>query len=224
MYPPIAVQVSFKNANIDWSKCVQPYPVDKHAFRVYSCGTCIGKPRSGKRTGSELERLAKSYARQKVVKSIIKSGTFKHQRCILPSLLSDPAIRNIASSIGVNIHKIRLGQQLLTSVTKLLKHATKTKNKNHRVSKLQRNVIQTIGAALMRTPTKDGNESIQNEISIRQLSKRLGLSNGLGWQTLTQGKKRREAIAECNADGWIMINDDDKRTKYSDDLLDDLES
>jgi hypothetical protein len=36
--------------------------------------------------------------------------------------------------------------------------------------------------------------------------------------------KRHEAIAECNADGWIMINDDDKRTKYSDDLLDDLES
>jgi hypothetical protein len=99
-----------------------------------------------------------------------------------------------------------------------------TKNKNHRVGKLQRNVIQTIGAALMRTPTKDGKESKQNEISIHQLSKQLGLSNGLGWQTLTQGKKRREAIAECNADGWIMINDDDKRTKYSDDLLDDLKS
>ena len=158
------------------------------------------------------------------MKLIIKSGTFKHQRCILLSVLSDPAICNIASSIGVNIHNIRLGQQLLTSVTKLLKRATKTKNKNHRVAKLQRNVIQTIGAALMRTPTKDGDESKLNEISICQLSKQLGLSNGLGWQTLTQGKKRHEAIAECNADGWIMINDDDKRTKYSDDLLDDLES
>ncbi len=90
---------------------------------------------------------------------IIKPGTFKHQRCILLSVLSSPAIFNIASSIGVNIHDIRLGQQLLTSVTKLLKWATKTKNKNHRVTKFKRNVMQSIGVALMPTPTKDGNDN-----------------------------------------------------------------
>jgi hypothetical protein len=164
------------------------------------------------------------------VKLIIKSGTFEHQQCILLSVLSDPAICNVASSIGVNIHDIHLGQQLLTSAKKLLKHATNTNNKNPCVGKLQRNVIQTIGVALMPTPTKDGNwnhsnrKKKQNEISIPQLSKQLGLSNGLGWRALIQGMKRCKAIAECNANGWIMINDNNKRAKYSDELLDDLES
>jgi hypothetical protein len=111
----------------------------------------------------------------------------------------------------------------LTSAKKLVKRTTKTNNKNHCVGKLQRNVVQAIGVALMPTPTKDCNENHsnkkkkQNEISICWSSKQLGLSNGLDWQTLTKGMKRREAIAECNADRWIMINDNNKRTnKYSD--------
>ncbi len=125
----------------------------------------------GEKSGSE--GVAKNYAKQKVVKSIINSGTFEHHWCILLSILSNPAICNIASSIGVNIPNIHLGQQVMTSVMKLLKQATKTNNKNHCVGKLQRNVIQTIGAALMSTPTKDSNETNPNDISIRQLSKEL---------------------------------------------------
>jgi hypothetical protein len=155
----------------------------------------------------------------KNVEAIIKSGTFEHQRCILLSVFSHPAICNIASSIGVNINDIHLGQQLLRSVTKLLKCATKTASKNHCVGKIQRNVIQAIGVTLMPTPTKDGNDNNSNnkkklnKISICQISKQLGLTNGSGWKILTQGIKRREAIAKSNAQGWILINDDDKISK-----------
>ncbi len=52
---PIAVQASYNHSNIDWSKCVKPYPVDKHAFHFYSCGSHINQPRLGKKSGSQLE-------------------------------------------------------------------------------------------------------------------------------------------------------------------------
>jgi hypothetical protein len=60
---PIAVWASYNHVNIDWSKCIKLYPVNEHAFRVYSCGSRIGTPRSDK-SGSIAEQKAKKYAKQ----------------------------------------------------------------------------------------------------------------------------------------------------------------
>ncbi len=61
-------------------------------------------------------------------------------------------------------------------------------------------------------------------MSTRALSKLLGFSTSAGHRIITKALKKREAISESNADGWIIIDDDDKCTKYSDKLLDDLEA
>jgi hypothetical protein len=61
-------------------------------------------------------------------------------------------------------------------------------------------------------------------ISTRALSKLLGFSTSAGHRIITKALKKHEAISESNADGWIMIDDDDKHTKYSDKLLNDLEA
>jgi hypothetical protein len=83
MNQPITAQESYNNVNVDWSQCSQPYPIDKDAFHFYSCGMCIGKPITDKNSGSTAQYLAKKFAKHKIVKAIIKSGTFEHQLCIL---------------------------------------------------------------------------------------------------------------------------------------------
>jgi hypothetical protein len=48
----------------------------------------------------------------------------------------------------------------------------------------------------------------------------LGFNNGLGWRTLIQAEIKRLEIANQNANGWVMLDDDDPRSKYSKELLD----
>jgi len=59
------------------------------------------------------ERKALSRAKKKVLKAFVGIGMFEQQRLILLRVLSDPSIRNIASSIGINMNETKLGQQLL---------------------------------------------------------------------------------------------------------------
>jgi hypothetical protein len=228
-HPPLATQATHNKVHVDWSKCTQPYPVDNDAFRVYSCGRRMGMPRSNHNANGSY--LAKIYARNRVLKSILKAGNFEHQRCILLSLLSHPSVRNIASSIGVNMNEIRIGQHILKSTRKLVQRTTETTNINHRVSRSRRNVLKAIGLAMMSTPTKDGEGEYRNHsdkqkrpISIRQISKQLGFSKGSGLRTLIQAEIKRMEIANQNANGWVILDDDDPISKYSEELLDALES
>jgi hypothetical protein len=85
--------------------------------------------------------------------------------------------------------------------------------------------VQALTVALLPSPTKDdSNEYRTPLIFTRALFKMLGFSNGAGWRNISQVLKRCLEISESNADGWLMIDDDNKRTKYSDQLLDELEA
>jgi hypothetical protein len=65
--------------------------------------------------------------------------------------------------------------------------------------------------------------SSKREISMREISKQLGLSVGTGHRTLSSIKKKQSDIAEGRKEGWIMLNEDEQRTKYTNELLDALE-
>ncbi len=58
---------------------------------------------------------------------------------------------------------------------------------------------------------------------MREISKQLGLSVGTGHRTLSSIKKKQSDIAEGRKEGWIMLNEDEQRTKYTNELLDALE-
>jgi hypothetical protein len=58
---------------------------------------------------------------------------------------------------------------------------------------------------------------------MREISKQLGFSVGTGHRTLSSVEKKRSDIAEGRKEGWIMLNDDEQRTKYTNELLEALE-
>jgi hypothetical protein len=155
-------------------------------------------------------------------------GTFEQQRCILLHVLFDPAVCNIASSIGVNMSDIPVGQQIMKCAKKLIQRATQTHNKNVKVSTRKRHLMKAISVAFLPTPTKNDSDphctkNKKRDTSIRELTRILGFSNGTGWRTMTIAESKRGEIANGGSNGWIMLDEDDERTKYLDNLLDSLE-
>ncbi len=57
---------------------------------------------------------------------------------------------------------------------------------------------------------------------MREISKQLGFSVVTGLRTLSSVKKKRSDIAEGKTEGWIMLNEDEQQTKYTNELLDAL--
>ena len=93
---------------------------------------------------------------------------------------------------------------------------------------LKRSVVKALCLGLLPTPTKeisnDGSViSSQREISMREKSKQLGFSVGTGHRTLLSVEKKRSDIAEGRKEGSIMLNEDEQRTKYTNELLEALE-
>ena len=58
---------------------------------------------------------------------------------------------------------------------------------------------------------------------MREISKQLDFSVGTGLRTLSSVKKKQSDIVEGKKKGWIMLNEDEQRTKYTNELLDALE-
>jgi hypothetical protein len=219
--PPILNQASYNNSIVNWKDTARHYPVDENALSVYSHGTRIGQPLPSSKSAAK----AKGYAKRKVIKSLLNAGTFEQQRCVLLHVLSDPKVLDRASSIGVNILGIQMSQQVLRCAKKLILCAKDTDNNNFRVSSKRRAVSQAITVALLPTPTKDdSNDRKRPMISTRALSKLLCFPTSAGHRIITKALKKCEAISKSNADWWIMIDNDDKCTKYSDKLHNDIEA
>jgi hypothetical protein len=62
----------------------------------------------------------------------------------------------------------------------------------------------------------------EKNISIRELSRQLGFSNGSGQRFLSSAKKKRAGIANGLTDGWVMLTEEQARSKYTKELLDGL--
>jgi hypothetical protein len=90
-------------------------------------------------------------------------------------------------------------------------------------------VVKALCLSLLPTPTKlpsnDGDliTSNRREISLRNISKQLGFSVGTGLRTLSLAKKKQANIAEGTKEGWIMLTEDEQRSKYTDELITALE-
>ena len=212
---PILSKASYNNRPVNWSTCSTPYPINERAFSVYSHGTKRGQPRNNIIT----EGKAKQYAKNKVIKALLNVGSTEQ---ILLNVLSDRRVCDISSSIGVNMSNIQDAQQILRCAKKLVQRATATDSKNFKVSTNKQAVLQALTVALLPTPTKQSENQISSSISRRALSRLIGLSVGAGHRITSEAGKKRDAIADGNNDRWIMVNDDDKRSKYSEDLLDDF--
>jgi hypothetical protein len=88
--------------------------------------------------------------------------------------------------------------------------------------------VKASSVAFLPTPPKNDSDphcsnNRKRDISIRELTRILGFSNGTGWHTMTIAESKRGEIANEGANGWIMLDEDDERTKYLDNLLDSLE-
>ncbi len=125
----------------------------------------------------------------------------------------------------------KLGKLILRCARKLIGRKQNSSNKNKgrcRTSLVKRSVIKALCLGLLPTPTKEMNNdgilcSSKREISMREISNKLGFSVGTGIRTLSSVKKKRSDIAEGREEGLIILNEDVKRTKYSNELLDALE-
>ena len=125
------------------------------------------------------------------------------------------------------MNETKLGQQLLRCARKLIGRTQKSSNKNKgrcQTSVVKRSVTKALCLGLLPTPTKEisNNGSVissQREISMREISKQLGFSVGTGHRTLSSVEKKRSDIAEGRKEGWIMLNDNEQQTKYTNELL-----
>ncbi len=120
---------------------------------------------------------------------------------------------------------------MLRCARKLIRRTKNSPNNNgdrYRTSVSKGLVVKALYLGLLPTLTKDtGNDGTsiasQKGISIRETSKQLGFSVGTGHRALSSAEKKRADIAEGIKEGWIMLTDDEQRTKYIDDLLNALE-
>ena len=63
----------------------------------------------------------------------------------------------------------------------------------------------------------------ERELSMREISRQLGFNWATGRRALSSAKMKRAEIAEGNEQGWIMLSEDEQRSKYTPELLTALE-
>ena len=224
--PPIISDAAFNNQQVNWSKCMCPYPVDQRAFGIYSRGLRMGEVRLGDDKKNS-EYMECNRAKRRVINAPLKAGTFEQQQLTLLKVLSDPSVVNITSSIGIIMAKISSLQQFIVNMKKIFPRSRETMNKNFRTSKAKTALVNEICIGMVTTPPKDmpenRNESASGQsLSWRSFSRLFDFSVGSGWRIMSLSSKKRREIAEGNQEGWIIVEDDDKRTKYSSELLDAL--
>ena len=208
------------------------YAVDQRAFSIHTQGKNKGLPcDSDPNIHTVGERMASFRAKKKVLKALVAIGTLEQRRLILLQVLSDPSIRNLSSSIGINMKETKLGQQFLQCARRLVGRTQNSSNNYKgrcRTSIVKRLVVKALCLCLVPTPTKGmSNDGIvhlsKREISMREISKQLGFSVGTGFRTMLSVKKKQSDISEGKKEGWIMLNEDEQQTKYTNELLDALE-
>ena len=222
--PPIVSHTTYNNQKVNWSECMRSYPVNERAFSVYSRGLRLGQPRHADDKTSEYKECNR--AKRRVIDTLLKSGSFEQQRLTLLKVLSDPLVVDITSSIGINMAEISSLREFIVNIKKMFSRSRTTANKNYRTSKAQTCLVNAICVGLSRTPPKDTtdhNSARGLSLSWRGFSRLLGLSVGSGQRIMSLSSKKRRQIADGNRDGWIMMDEDSVRTKYSDELLDSLE-
>ncbi len=118
-----------------WEDCVPPYAVEERAFMNHNRGANKGLPCDPNPSVHTVgERMATSRAKGRVMNSIERVGLLEQQRLILLQVLSDPSIRDISLSIGINMKEIKLGQQLLRCARKLIRRSQNSPDKNRTLS------------------------------------------------------------------------------------------
>jgi hypothetical protein len=220
-------QATYNKSLVNWKDCTQPYAVDLCAFRNHKRGRSKGCPRHpDPKVCTNSEKMAITRRKTKVINTIKSVGTYEQQRLILLKVLTDPSFRDFSSSIGINMKEIQAGQQVLRCSRKLI---VRSKNGRRRTSVVKRTVVQAKCVGLLPTPTKepstDNEESppTQRELSMREISRRLGFTYGTGHRSLSLAQTKRADIAEGKKEGWIMLSEDKQRSKYTPELLTTLE-
>ena len=105
----------------------------------------------------------------------------------------------------------------------------RSKNGRCRTSVAKRTVVQAMCVGLLPTPTKEPstNDEVspptQRELSMQEIRGQLGFTWGTGQRALSLAKTKRADIAEGNKEGWIMLSEDEQRSKYTPELLTALE-
>ncbi len=128
---PLETQATYNKQQVPWQDCVPPYAVNQRAYMNHTKGRNKGLPRDPNPSViTSGERSAVSRGKQKVLKAIFSAGSLEQQRLILLRSLSDPSIRDISSSIGINMSEINVGQQILRCARKLIRRSSNSPDIN----------------------------------------------------------------------------------------------
>lgn len=226
---PLLSQAKHNNKKVDWSQCTDPYEVDERAFKNYKrhhlsedreeCRHEVGQENTA--AALQIELKAKNYEKRKVIKAFRTTGSFEQRRLVLLHFLSDPEIRDIASSIGVNLREVRVARHILQCYRKLLNRSQTNTNKNGRLIHIKRAMVHSLSVAASKTPPKDGAKPDYSAISRREMIRQLAFSsNSSGYRNFTKGEKKRAQIADGRIEGWLMIDEEEERTKFTTEFFD----
>ena len=230
--PPIVSQSKHNNQQVVWSECDDYCAVDERAFKVHKPSGLLMdcKPRHDPRmedtkVALAKESMAKNYEKRKMISIYKETGNREQRRLVLLSFLSDPDIRDEASSIGVNLKEARIGRHILHCWRRIMSRAQSTANKNGRIIDDKRALVQSMATAAVPTPTKEGSSRLPQGVSKKDVIRHLNFSSySSGHRHLTKGEEKREQIAEGEREGWTMLDEKESWSKLPEELLDSLEA
>ena len=110
----------YNNAKVDMSKSSIKGPVDENAFRVHSRDGRGGIVAGSTRRTDCAARQEKRTRIRDIVRSVTEAGNIQQQRLALRDALGHPEIRDVATSIGVNVQEAQAAVNMMNNVKGLI--------------------------------------------------------------------------------------------------------
>ena len=161
---------------------------------------------------------------KRLVDQITTAGSFEQQRLVLIAALTDPLVVNVASSIGINLEEAAVHRDIIINTRSYLRRAKTTTNKNHKIGNNKCMLVNAICTAAIKTPPKNkdnvskGRGGHRRNRGITKVCKVLGLTYGSGYRSITRGEKKRRQTVDQADEGWVLIDEEKERSKYSNDF------
>lgn len=206
------------NQSIDLSNPAIKGPVDERAY--------VAPSKQGDNVRSQgAARKEKSRCVRGIVDAVVGAGTISQQRLALRDALGHPKIRDVASSIGLNVEEVQVALYIKDNIKKMVaaiyencknsSNGSMNMDAHSFLNAISMSVVETPPTSPESTPTKPRGKQT-TKISGRALKKHLNLaSNGAAARSLKGAKKRRKLMIKGDRSALKTRPNHGRRSKYS---------
>ena len=217
------VQMKFNNQIVDFSVPSFTDPVNEDAFYYYQPNKHGGRHRADVNKNNLNYNIQQNSDKQKnreksrIVDVILSVGNINQQRLALREALSDPKIRDVASSLGFNTVEAAAGISLIRNMKKVLDQTKNNKNKYANPTESRQTVANALMLTVVSTPDNATSKAGNN---IRNASVALGMSPRSIYRKASTAAQKRKQMRNDDDAGFTMMTKKAKKSKYSNEFID----